>query len=241
LSARRLALVAAFGLLLVGCGGGGEAVLSGEAVLTVIPWSAAETAHYRLLDGDDPKGTGTLRIEPQSSGVLLRQSFEIPDEGLSDDVSVEADGRTLTPRRVERTINGPEGKRTCVGDYSGSKVTVEQKAREDQRTDELDVPTRAYDSWSDLFLWRTIAFQEGYEASYPDVLTCTLVKPQILTVVLKLRRIEEVSVPAGTFQAWRLEIRSGGRTQKAWYSDDASHTLVRYDNGDLVFELESLE
>ena len=240
MSARRLALVAAFGLLLAGCGGG-ETVFSGQAVLTVVPWSAAETAHYRLLDGDDPKGTATLSIEPQGSVVLFRQTFEIPDEGLSDEVSVEADGLTLKPRRVERTINGPEGNRICVADYSGSKATVEQKAGEDQRTDEVDVPTRAYDSWSDLFLWRTIAFEEGYEASYSDVLTCTLTKPQLLAVVLELRGIEEVSVPAGSFQAWRLEIRSGGPTQKAWYSDDASHTLVRYDNGGLVFELESTE
>jgi hypothetical protein len=51
---------------------------------------------------------------------------------------------------------------------------------------------------------------------------------------------EDVQVPAGNFQAWRLEIRSGGRTQKAWYADDARRTLVRYDNGELVFELESI-
>jgi hypothetical protein len=59
--------------------------------------------------------------------------------------------------------------------------------------------------------------------------------------VLKVKAIEEVTVPAGTFRAWRLEIRSGGRTQKAWYADDARRTLVRYDNGDLVFELESID
>ena len=55
-----------------------------------------------------------------------------------------------------------------------------------------------------------------------------------------MKEKEEVEVPAGTFQAWRLEIRSGGRTQKAWYADDGPRTLVRYDNGDLVFELESI-
>ena len=62
----------------------------------------------------------------------------------------------------------------------------------------------------------------------------------MLPVVLKVKKTEEITVAAGTFEAWRLEIRSGGRTQKAWYANDEQRTLVRYDNGDLVFELESI-
>jgi hypothetical protein len=48
-------------------------------------------------------------------------------------------------------------------------------------------------------------------------------------------------VPAGTFEAWRLEIRSEDGSQEAWYADTATRPLVRYDNGSLMFELLSLQ
>jgi hypothetical protein len=51
---------------------------------------------------------------------------------------------------------------------------------------------------------------------------------------------ETVEVPAGTFETWRLEIRSPDGTQRAWYADTERRPLVRYDNGNLVFELLSL-
>ena len=44
-------------------------------------------------------------------------------------------------------------------------------------------------------------------------------------------------MPAGTFDAWHLEIESGGETQDAWYTTDDAHTLLKYDNGESTFEL----
>ena len=221
---------------------------SGELVardiVSKIPWTAAgEKATYRLLQGDDVKGTGVLAIgSPVAAGPLrLQQSFEIPEENITDDASVSVDIETLRPLVVTRVIDGPEGKRECEASYSERRVVIDQKAGKDKRMDELDLPPEHYESWSDIFLWRTIEFFEGNEVKYVDVLSCSLTKPDLLAVVLKVKAIEEVTVPAGTFQAWRLEIRSGGRTQKAWYADDARRTLVRYDNGDLVFELESID
>jgi hypothetical protein len=46
-----------------------------------------------------------------------------------------------------------------------------------------------------------------------------------------------VTVPAGTFDAWKLEIRWESRKQTAWFADDSARTLVKYDNTDTVFEL----
>ena len=38
-----------------------------------------------------------------------------------------------------------------------------------------------------------------------------------------------------------LGVKCAGAVRQAWYADDARRTLVRYDNGDLVFELESID
>ena len=103
------------------------------------------------------------------------------------------------------------------------------------------MPTRSYDSWTDVFLWRTIDFRDGYEASYSDVLSATLARPQVISQTVRVKGKETVIVPAGTFEAWRLEIRSDDGSQEAWYADTATRPLVRYDNGSLVFELLSLQ
>lgn len=237
---RRVVALAALVLLwtAVACGGGSSSTLSGSEVLGRIPWTAPETATYRLLDGKDVIGTGVLTIEERGQETVLGQSFQIPKEKITDTVSVVVDSATLAPSSVQRRISGPEGDRECQATYGQGTVTVDQRSKEGQRTDRLDVPVKAYDTWGDLFLWRTLAFAPGFEARYSDMLTCSLAKPDVLSVVIKVTGRESVDVPAGKFEAWRLEIHSGGGTQKAWYGVDPPHTLLRYDNGQLVFELE---
>ncbi len=237
MSHARVPVLAGLLALVVACSGGGSSTLSGSDVLGPIPWAVPETATYRLMDGKDEIGSGVLTIEQQGENLLFSQKFDIPKEKITDEVAVVADAETLSPSSVTRRISGPEGDRTCQATYQGRTVTVEQKSKEGQRTDRLNVPVRSYDTWTDLFLWRTLAFEDGFEVRYSDVLSCSLAKPDVLSVVLKVKGREIVEVPAGRFDAWRLEIRSGGGTQKAWYEVDPPHRLVRYDNGQLVFEL----
>ncbi len=226
-------------LVAIACGGD-AAVRPGQAVVSTIPWVVPETARYRILDSDDIKGSGVLSIEARGDALIFSQSFQSQEQAFTDDISVETDATTLQPLTVRRVIAGPEGERVCDANYAGGVAVVTQRARDDERIDRLDVPAPSYDSWTDLFLWRTLPFEQGYEATYTDILTCSLAKPGVLSVEIKVTALETVSVPAGSFQAWRLEIRSGGLTQKAWYADDEARTLVRYDNGNEVFELESV-
>lgn len=239
---RRLLLILIPAALLAACSDDSGELVARD-IVSEIPWTAAgETANYRLMQGDDRKGSGVLGIgwPIDTRDLRLVQFFEFPEDNIKDEVSASVDAGTLRPIGVSRTIDGPEGKRECEANYGPLRVRVDQRAGQDERKDELDIPPEHYDSWTDLFLWRTIEFFEGNEVKYVDVLSCSLAKPDLLSVVLKVKEVEEVTVPAGMFHAWRLEIRSGGRTQKAWYADDDRRTLVRYDNGDLVFELESI-
>ncbi len=238
---RRLAALAFAATLAAACSSDSGSIVA-QDVVSAIPWTESETAHYRLLQGDDVIGSGELSLSEQGDGLtVFDQKFEIPDQEVTDSVSVTADSETLRPTSVTRLIDGPEGKRTCEAKYQDAAVNIEQHSDTDQRTDTLAVPVKSYDTWVDIFLWRTLRFAEGYEIKYAGVLSCSLTKPDLISEVLDVKRLETVTVPAGTFEAWRLEIRSGGRTQKAWYTNDETRTLVRYDNGDLVFELESTD
>ncbi len=213
-------------------------VLSGQTVVSSIPWEAPEEARYRLMDGDEIKGSAILRIDFQDGKVSFTQEFE--SEEFSDEVEAVADSETMRPRSVQRVVSGPEGARRWQVQYEDSTAFVVQRTEDDDRRDEITVPTRSYDSWTDVFLWRTIDFREGFEATYADILSATLAKPQVISQALKVTGKETVEVPAGTFKTWRLEIRSPDGTQRAWYADTETRPLVRYDNGSLTFELLSL-
>ncbi len=216
-----------------------SSVLSGQDVVSNIPWTAPEEARYRLVDGDEEMGRGVLSIEAEDGSFSFRQEFE--NEEFRDGVVVVVDGETLRPESVERVIDGPEGARRWRVDYEGAAASVVQRSQDEERRDKIATPTRSYDSWTDVFVWRTIDFREGYEATYADVLSATLAKPQVISQTIKVTGKETVEVPAGTFEAWRMEIQSSDGNQTAWYADTEARPLVRYDNGSLVFELLSLE
>jgi len=213
--------------------------LSGEAIVSDIPWPASEQARYRLMDGDKDKGSGVLTIDSQGGRVTFRQAFE--SEEFQDEVVAVTLAATMQPQSVQRVIDGPDGERRWEVLYEGGGAKVVQNSEDDERQDNLSVPTRSYDSWTDVFLWRTMDFRDGYEASYADVLSATLARPQVISQTVRVSGKETVEVPAGTFEAWRLEIRSEDGSQEAWYADTATRPLVRYDNGSLVFELLSLQ
>jgi hypothetical protein len=227
-------------LLLAGCSDdNGGTISGGGALLVDIPWTVPEITTYKLFNDEEEIGSAELSIEAGSEGENnFKQSFEFPSRHISDEVVAAAGADSLAPDTVTRVVVSPDGRRTWDVTYGASSVTVVQEDEDDERTDTIDIPSTSYDTWTDLFLWRTIEFQEDYEVKYAAVVTADFAKPDVISIVLKVTGLETVTVPAGTYQAWRLEIRSGGRTQKAWIANDDQRTLVRYDNTELVFELE---
>ena len=57
------------------------------------------------------------------------------------------------------------------------------------------------------------------------------------TVTLKVPQREQIEVPAGRFDTWRILLRTGRAGRTAWISTAAPYPVVRWDNGDVIFEL----
>jgi hypothetical protein len=216
-----------------------EPELKSNDIVFAIPWTTPESNLYRVLDDEDEEvGTMELKIEEEpSGGLLFTQYFDFPDRGFVNEALVIADDAELQPMTSAFRIVGPEGNLQCEAEYEGSQVVIHRVGEDGERTDELDVPQVAYDSWTDLFLWRTVEFVEGREYEYADILSCTVARSQRLAQKLSVQATEEIEVPAGTFEVWKMEIEGGERDQQAWFSTDEDHRLVKYDNGEQTFEL----
>ncbi|MFQ6020116.1 MAG: DUF3108 domain-containing protein [Dehalococcoidia bacterium] len=211
-----------------------------QEVVSSIPWTVPEEAVHRIVDGDEVIGSGVLGIGRDGPNLRLTQEFEFPERRFTDTVEAVVDAQTLKPRSVERVLTGPDGERRWQVEYFSGVAEVNQTGEGGQRTDRVNVPEHSYDKWSEIFVWRTIDFLAGYRAAYFSIITADLDKPKQAQIVLQVVQKETVSVPAGRFEVWRLEIRQGGQRQVAWVADTTGRELVRYDNGSVVFELEEL-
>lgn len=220
---------------LMACGGGAPAVPLSD-VVSVIPWQGNESLSYVLKEKDGTTvARGTLLVALTGGGATaLAQAFE--SETNRDETSVIVDSRTLKPQEAKRTIVTRDGTDVVEATYSAEGVLI----RHGEKQSGLSVPAHAYDNDTSLFLWRTIDFRPGYEASYVTIITNRRSRQ---TVNLRVTGKETVRVPAGEFECWRLEVRTSNARQVAWYADTPQRPLVRYDNRydsdeGLIFELE---
>ncbi|HLF77778.1 MAG TPA: DUF3108 domain-containing protein [Dehalococcoidia bacterium] len=226
-----LTLLLAIALILAAACSSGSGVPTSD-VAGAIPWPASESLSYVVKDrkGAD-LGKIVLAVDAQGSTTKLSQRFQ--GANTTDNSTVVVDSRTLKPVSSSREIETSRDDEKIEVTYSDQGALIKQG---DDKQSGLSVPEHAYDNDSSLFLWRTLPFAEGYHARYITVVTNRRSRADVdLRVVGK----ESVRVPAGTFTAWRLEIRATGVKQVAWYADTPARTLVRYDNDNgLIYELE---
>ena len=225
--------------LLAACSDGSSSQPPTSNITPAISWPAKEEAVYRLLDGDDRIGTAILSTTIDEEIIRMAFDFDFPDHGFRDKVVTVASSKTIKPISVTRTLSGPEGDREWDVIYSDNTATVTQRSEDDERVDTLTLPANAYDSWTDLLIWRAMELREGIRVAYNDVATA-IFQPGWETVTVSVEDLAQVNVPAGTFTAWQLELQTNGPTHTAWYAATETKPLVLYDNGDILFQLEEL-
>jgi hypothetical protein len=202
-------------------------------VVAQVPWTGNQTHNYMIKNRNgDELGRSTLRIEVAGDMTTLNQRSE-GEEG-SDESRLIVQSSTLKPissTRVFTSEGGDDDTDPIEVTYTPQGAQIRQGGRQTG----LSVPEHSYDNDSSLFLWRTLSFVTPYEASYNTIITNHRSRQK---VNLEVIRKETVNVPAGRFEAWRLEISTSNARQVAWITDDASRTLVRYDNDrNFIFEL----
>ncbi len=222
-----------------------------QDIVTAVPWSAPETHTYALTQHGNDKGTVTLGVEKQEDGFVVRQRAA-DDEGNSDESSVTIDGATLKPLQGTRTIIDATERKVAESTYedvekgtcsSGRIVRIKQSTYKPPAADRPDstrsnpmcVPEHAYDNDSSLFIWRAIKFEKGYTVSYITVLAN---RRDTQTVTLRVRDQQKLDTGAGQVDVWLVDIDAPSGAQRAWFAASSDHRLLRYQNGDTVFEFE---
>jgi hypothetical protein len=241
---------AAAGLALAACGGdGGDA---SNKVFVAPPWNGEETLTYSLeQEGVNNEATCVLTTE-QAEGeelTLIRSCSD--NRGYSDEGRATVFGQSLEPKESVRTYYDVEDDRTTVHSvrYEGREAHFETRVSDDDdsRTTSRDLPEPTeefptpgwYDDESLLWLVRGIELREGYEDHYTHVINAG--QPRVLSADLEVQDLEEVEVPAGTFNAWLVRVSSGNVVYRFWVDEEAPHRVVRATVEDSTYELTDVE
>jgi hypothetical protein len=221
-------------------------------IVAGIPWSAPESNSYQLSQDGSVKGTTKLSVARKDADFELTQSTSDPN-GNSDVSVVIADASTLKPKSGTRTITDSKQKTLLETTYddigtdqcSSGKIAhitqsvfspPEQAKPDSKRTIPKCVPEHTYDIDESLFIWRTIDFTKGTQLTYNNLATNS---GDNHLVTLTVMDQEKVTVPAGTFDAWLVEVASERSRQKAWFATTADHRLLQYvNNQGQSFQLE---
>ena len=241
-----LALLAPLALLGSACATGGAGSGDTEDIVGSVPFEDGERLVYELVDaGGVVVGRGVFTTTARDGAFELVQTYEEVDtpsgeRPIVDVATVVVEAATLKPRSSARTIQ-----RRDASDDESHEATYEAGGAEPQlvitqlsggaeRTREVELRDHHYDSQSSLWIWRAIALEEGFEASYVSVNPRDASQVTARLVLVDRQTIE---VPAGSFETWRLQVRNGRDTRIAWIHVNPPHEIVQWDNGTLFLRL----
>jgi hypothetical protein len=251
LSFRSLALSlagVAAGVVATACGGNGDE--PSMKVFVAPTWDGAETFTYDLdQEGVDNEVTCVLSTEPSTEEQTVLSRACADNRGYRDDGTVLVESGTLRPLESTRVIFDVEDNETTEHSivYEGGEAVFETRSGDDSRTTTRDLPTPTaespdpgwYDDESLFWLVRGIDLREGYEGHYTHVINAG--QPRVLTASIEVEGLEEVEVPAGTFNAWLVRVRSGNVVYRIWVDEGEERWVVRAQIEGSTYELRGAE
>jgi hypothetical protein len=248
---RRIAAFAAIPLALAtvalfaaACSSSGDKCDECVDIVSGVPWTPPESHVYELKKDNSAQGMTTLSVKQDGQNFVLTTDSE-GTNGTSDVSAVTADATTLKPVSATRTITDKDTRTLLEVTYedvakdqcdSGRVARIkqstfkppEESTPDSSRSNPLCVPDHAYDNDESLFIWRTIKF--ATDAQPITYWTITAGRRDKHLVTLTVQQQEQITVPAGTFDAWKVEIASERSRQNAWFATTPDHRLLQYVN-----------
>jgi hypothetical protein len=223
-SASRIAALGIVALILLGCTAQpGPGLSLGEA-----PWKDGDKAVYDWVNQSGNKiGTSVLSFAKDGTAWVLTATDKIGS--LDQTNAVRVDGSTLKPLGEEKRVKAQGTDATVTTTYQNGKLEIKATVNGEPKSATMDVPSDSLDNDQLIATLRALKFADGYEGKYVNVNGGSATK---LNTTVRVVGKEKVTVPAGSFDAWKVELDFAGQAkQYAWYQVEAPSQLVQYDNG----------
>lgn len=189
------------------------------------PWQPGETSR---LEARNPRGlpllTWELSVESRGSHTVLITDQEGSE--FHERATVFTDPYTLIPTRTEFERESAEGHVSYVAEYGSEDVMIKASIPGGHEEAAMKLPARPfYDNEQLVMVIRALPLYGNFRGTLKSVLTRAGAQDK---VILRVCGRESISVPAGHFETWKVDI--AGTDQSAWIAVAPPHQLVRYEN-----------
>ncbi len=215
-------------MLLVGCGQPEVQPLTFNQVL----WQDGEASLYRIIvDGDEYAGTVRYDITRDDAvdgtdGWTIRR--EVVARGDNEIAEVKTTGPYLKPFSADLSRTNSQGTETVSTRYRNGQVDMQLTTAGDVADPlQKDIPSDARDQRTILMMARLLPLASNYSVRFNSYLP---VADLLDRVTLTVRKQEEVDVPAGSFNTWRVDLDTGDSEVTAWIGVDPPDPLVKYND-----------
>ncbi len=199
------------------------------------PWKGNEHAEYNIIkDADNSAlGTSVFDIQPASDATIVEQRLQLG--AVTQHFVVKVDPQTLKPLVSTEEVTGSPNDFSLTGTYANNKLAITAKTAQGDKNATVDVPPDAYDNNSLLAILRGLPFSAGGASSFTNVVPVNAAQ---IKSTATISGQESVTVPAGTFDTYKVVMSFGGAQQQTvWYEIASPHRLIKYDNGTTQFVL----
>jgi hypothetical protein len=205
-----------------------QPLLLGEPV-----WQSGENSIYRVTNREG-NVVGNAQYEIIANGEHLEEDGwtfhrQIEDVGVSEAVTVEVQSQGYLPVYSYMTRTTPEGQEVVAAEYNRAQIDIALTNQQGATVYErVNAPSDVRDERTIVPLLRTLPLNQGYATFINGFLPITGITERFS---LRLVRDEEITVPFGTFDAWRFDVRTTDRTTQVWIAKEAPYPVVKFLDG----------
>jgi len=198
-----------------------------EPLVLSAPWDDGEVSRLEVLAADTGTEIAgwviTMAAAPDGGWVI---TTEMSAPGMTEVSSVHVRAADLLPLSIDYELESAQAQATYTGLYGEEDLVITATVNGEAQSPTVKLPEPPYfDNEQVVPTLRAMPLAEGWETALNIVGSKSATKGRI---TVKVAGREEVTVPAGTFDCWKVELV--GMEQAAWISVDPPHQLVRYEN-----------
>ncbi|HUJ72834.1 MAG TPA: DUF3108 domain-containing protein [Verrucomicrobiae bacterium] len=209
--------------------------LPSNIALGPVPWVDGERLQLNMtLSSGTDIGTVEYRadlVQQVNGQKIWRVGARLMAGGPQSVSSVDADAETFRPL-------SSHWKHSLLGEVSATyrpgEVVIQRVGK--PQPDTVAVEGEVYDNEEAVHTMRRLPLQVGYKTTLPVL--STLGGGTVLSVGLEVQGKETVTVPAGTFDCYKVHL--GLVNQTFWFCADTHRYLVKFEAGPVAAELTSI-
>jgi len=239
-----IALVLTVSLISSGCAGNSKPEPEPEPVsgiVSEVPWGDRELIDYTIqdYDGNEIGSIGLTLARELGDAYVIKHVLGYKEQVFIYLIIVKVRADNLKPVTGMITLGNISPTPLTEYHYENSVLNIESSNTEGEVTYQtIDIPEDAYDNYELPFLLRAIPLEVGYTATFTNVIINRAEKQATTITVIGE---EELQVPAGNFDTYKVELTSAAGTKYFWCAKDMPHYMVKWDNGAEITLLEEVK